>query len=112
MFVKAVQREERELLYADFIKEKDKREREAKKAERRRRTAAFRALLEKSTFIKVRLRFFLFAALEINLRAFLCGMAVWGTSMHMCAWFALAANCMLATLSLLLALGSMLNGDS
>ncbi|KAK9903919.1 hypothetical protein WJX75_000518 [Coccomyxa subellipsoidea] len=50
---KAVQREERELLYADFIKEKDKREREAKKAERRRRTAAFRTLLEKSTFIKV-----------------------------------------------------------
>jgi hypothetical protein len=58
----AVQREERELLYADFIKEKDKREREAKKAERRRRTAAFRTLLEKSTFIKVRVLLFSCAA--------------------------------------------------
>ncbi|BDA45679.1 probable pre-mRNA-processing protein 40A [Coccomyxa sp. Obi] len=50
---KAVQREERELLYADFIKEKEKKERDAKKAERRRRTTAFRALLEKTTSIKV-----------------------------------------------------------
>lgn len=50
-----MQREERELLFADFIKEKEKKEREAKKAERRRRMAAFRALLEKTSSIKVQL---------------------------------------------------------
>lgn len=55
--MKAVQREERELLFADFIKEKEKKERDAKKAERRRRTTAFRALLEKTTSIKVQLQF-------------------------------------------------------
>lgn len=52
-----MQREERELLYADFIKEKEKKERDAKKAERRRRTTAFRALLEKTTSIKVQFAF-------------------------------------------------------
>jgi hypothetical protein len=38
------------------VKEKEKAERDARKAERRRRMAAFRALLEKTTAIKVRPR--------------------------------------------------------
>ena len=44
---------ERELLYEDFMKEKDKKEREAKKAERKRRMAAFRQLLENTKSIRV-----------------------------------------------------------
>lgn len=53
MLVKAVPKSEREPLFTDFIKEKDKKERDAKKAERKRRKGAFWALLEKTPSIKV-----------------------------------------------------------
>lgn len=45
---------ERETLFADVVKEKDRAEREARKAERKRRMAAFRDLLEATPAIKVR----------------------------------------------------------
>jgi hypothetical protein len=51
----AVPAAERETLFADVVKEKDRAEREARKAERKRRMAAFRALLEATPAIKARL---------------------------------------------------------
>lgn len=45
---------ERESLYEDFMREKEKKERDAKKAERKRRMAEFRELLENTKSIKVR----------------------------------------------------------
>ena len=54
MDVQAAPSAERELLFEDFMKEKEKKAREAKKAERKRRMAAFRELLENTKSIKVR----------------------------------------------------------
>ena len=50
----AVPAAERETLFADVVMEKDRAEREARKAERKRRMAAFRALLEATPAVKVR----------------------------------------------------------
>lgn len=44
---------DREELYQDYIREEEKREREAKQADRKRRAAAFRDLLLSTTSIKV-----------------------------------------------------------
>ena len=44
---------EREELLVDHLKDRERREREAKRAEQKKRMAAFRALLESSSFIKV-----------------------------------------------------------
>ena len=46
---------EREELFNEAQKEKDKREREGRKAEKKRRAGAFRDLLEATSGIKVRL---------------------------------------------------------
>ena len=40
-------------MYEDFVREKEKKEREAKKAERKRRMAAFRQVLDNTKSIKV-----------------------------------------------------------
>ena len=42
-------------MYEDFVREKEKKEREAKKAERKKRMAAFRQVLDSTKSIKVRL---------------------------------------------------------
>lgn len=45
---------EREELLIDHLREKDRREKETRKAEEKKRRAAFRLLLESSPFIKAR----------------------------------------------------------
>ena len=40
-------------MYEDFVREKEKKEREAKKAERKKRMAAFRQVLDSTKSIKV-----------------------------------------------------------
>ena len=52
--LKAAPSGERESLYEDYMREKEKKEREAKKAERKRRMTDFRELLENTKSIKVR----------------------------------------------------------
>ena len=42
-------------MFEDFVREKEKKEREAKKAERKKRMAAFRQVLDSTKSIKVRL---------------------------------------------------------
>ena len=42
-------------MFEDYVREKEKKEREAKKAERRKRMAAFRQVLDSTKSIKVRL---------------------------------------------------------
>ena len=44
---------EREELYTEFMKERDRKERDEKKKERRRRMTAFKELLEQTSGIKV-----------------------------------------------------------
>ena len=44
---------ERVSMYEDFVREKEKKEREAKKAERKKRMAAFRQVLDSTKSIKV-----------------------------------------------------------
>lgn len=44
----------REELFNEHIKDRDKKEREARKAEKKRRCADFRALLERTSAVKVR----------------------------------------------------------
>ena len=46
---------ERVSMFEDFVREKEKKEREAKKAERKKRMAAFRQVLDSTKSIKVRL---------------------------------------------------------
>lgn len=50
----AITNTEREELWQDFLRDKEKREREAKRAVRRERAAAFRDLLLSTPSIKVR----------------------------------------------------------
>ena len=47
---------DREELFMDHIKERDRKERETRKVEQKKRMAAFRVLLENSSFIKVGLQ--------------------------------------------------------
>ena len=44
---------DREELFLDHMKERDRKERESRKVEQKRRQAQFRVLLENSSFIKV-----------------------------------------------------------
>jgi hypothetical protein len=51
--VQSLDNRTREELFNEHMKDREKKDREARKAEKKRRCAEFRALLEKTTAIKV-----------------------------------------------------------